>query len=94
VPDGATVKLNCGGTLPLYWGSMLTSEKVMISLAVLKAAFAMPSVTLEETGVPSIRQEKLAASVEAGWPPGKAGCRKANRQDSKRRVIVRMAKVF
>lgn len=93
MPDGATVKLNCGGTLPLYWGSMLTSEKVMISLAVLKAAFAMP-VTLEEKGVPSIRQEKLAASVEAGWPPGKAGCRKANRQDSKRRVIVRMAKVF
>src|ERR1700678_2313431 len=74
----------------MYLGSKLTREKVMMSFPVLKAAFTMPSVTLEEKGVPSMRQEKLAS------PPGAVvtGWRKENRQDIKRRDITRITNVF
>ena len=73
--------------MPLYRASMLTSEKVIMSLAVLKAAFAMPSVPFEEKTAPSIRQEKLASPVESG-------CRKATRQNIKKRVETRILKCF
>ena len=87
VPDGATVKLNCGGILPLYWPSMLTKEKVITSFADLKAALAIPSVPFEEKEVPLIRQEKLASKVEEG-------SRNEKRQDNNKSVINRIMSVF